>query len=382
MSDIDTESEETSRARVLPRKERTVSSSCAQDVHGLIKGGKPRTFSVYWPVGVTTNIAINFGGDRGPPNMAADLEVTSATVLQDETTDEEFQDASTEYFEKSNNLGDRPPTEVGEREDAPVQAEPICKASSPRVSESAVEPDSEGDADTAEGVVLTSRQFQEDVVKEETDEVSVGDEEDTGDGVALQTLVEGRLEDAEEAVIGDVLSDSGEGGMGKNESAEQVAVDGKQNEGSDLDDSESADEELAYEAETDSVHSEEEEVEQSRSNEEEAEENRSEEEEPEENRSEEEEEGERNRSEEEEEGEQNRSEEEEEGGQNRSEEEHEGEGSGWEEPVEEGDVDASEKKTSQPKDPSLVPRDNRYFLHDTRDVEETSEEAATEQDMQ
>lgn len=315
--------------------------------------------------------------------MAADLDGNFAPIIQDETADEDFQDASTESFEKENNVGEQSLTEVGGREDVAVQAEPICKESSPRVSGAAVELAGEGDADTTEGIVPSSNQSQEGAVKDETDEVLGGDDEDTEGKLKLveQQFVEERLEEAEQAVMEDVPGDRGEGEMGKSEPDEQVAVDNsEQKEGSDLGDSESSDEELAYEAETDSIHSEKE-AEQNRSEEEEeGEQSRSEEEEGQQNGSEEEEEGEQNRSGEEE-AERNRSEGEEEGEQNRSGEEVEAEGSGWEEPVEGGDVDADEKKTQQPRDPSLVPRDNRYFLHDMRDGE-ISGDVAAEQDTQ
>ena len=320
--------------------------------------------------------------------MAAEVKI-NAPFVQEESTNEEFHDANTEHLQKSSNLDDFQLTEGG----LAVQTEPVRKESSQHVSaETAVELATVRDRNTAETVALASNPPQEDV-KCERGEVLGGDADTENELAEQQFLEEGREED-EEAVVEDASNDSSESETAEeegnsltleNEPTERDAVgDSEQKEGSDFGDSGSTEEELAYEAKTDSSHSGEEESDQDKyDKEDEAEE----EEEGEQDKCDEEDEAEG----EEEEGEQDKCDEEdeakgeeEEGEQDKCNKEDKAEGDGWEEPAEgaDFDTDEKEKKTEKPKDPSVVPRDNRYFLHDMREGEEIREDDQDEQDTQ
>ena len=308
--------------------------------------------------------------------MAASMEA----IVQEDSPNEEFHDASTEYFHASNTLEDFQPI----KGDCGVQAESNHKENIPHLSETAAELTSgHGDRDTTDVANLSSTPPQEDVVMCEGDEVlgeGVANAED--DGTEQRILGDG-LEENKEVVTENVSSDSCEGETAgekgtsstvKSQPSEVVADNSEVKEDSEVDDSDSVEEELAYEARNDTSDNEEEEGEQDRGDEEESEGTSDNEEE----------EGEQDRGDKEE-SEGTSDNEEGEGDQDKG-DEKETEGDGWEEQelVEGADVDTGEKekKTEKPKDPSVVPRDNRYFLHDMREEEETREDDPKEQDTQ
>ena len=308
--------------------------------------------------------------------MAASMEA----IVQEDSTNEEFHDASTEYFHASNTLEDFQPI----KEDCGVQAESNHTENISHLSETAAELTSgHGDRDTTDVANLSSTPPQEDVVMCEGDEVlgeGVTNTED--DGTEQRILGDGLVEN-KEVVAENVSSDSCEGETAeekgtsstvKSQPSEVVVDNSEEKENSEVDDSDSVEEELAYEARNDTSDNEEEEGEQDNCDKEESEGTSDNEEE----------EGEQDRGDEEE-SEGNSDNEEGEGDQDKG-DEKETEGDGWEEQelVEGADVDTGEKekKTEKPKDPSVVPRDNRYFLHDMREEEETREDDPKEQDTQ
>ena len=304
--------------------------------------------------------------------MAAQAEA----IVQEGSTNEEFHDASTELFQTNTNLEELQPIEG----DCVVQTELVHKESTPHANDTAAEVTLDArESDTTDGADLSSTLPQEDVVKCEKDEVLGRSIEDSKEEPIQGQVLEVGGEEDKEVVAEGVSSDSSEGETAEEDGnsltvesgpTELVAIDdSEQKEGCDDDDNDSAEEDLAYEARLDSSHSEEEEDEQD-----------------------EEEEGEEEEVEEEEEEEVEEEEEEEEDGKQDEgvgEEDEcnkeEAEGDGWKEPAEGADVDNTdekEKKTEKPKDPSVVPRDNRYFLHDVREGEETGGDGPEEPDTQ
>ena len=306
--------------------------------------------------------------------MAASMEV----IGQEESTNEEFHDASTEYFHASNTLDDFQPT----KEDCGVQAESNHKENNPHLSETAAELTSgHGDRDTTDVASLSSIPPQEDVVMCEGDEVLGEGVTNAKDDGTEQRIFEDGHEENKEVVAENVSSDSSKGETAEEEGSSStvksqpnkvVADNSEDEDDSEVDDSDSVEEELAYEARNDTSDDEEEEGEQDKGDEEETEGTNDNEEE----------EGEQDKGDEEEK-EGTSDNEEEEGDQDKGDEE-ETEGDGSKEPVEGADIDTGEKekKTEKPKDPSIVPRDNRYFLHDVREEEETKEDDPKEQDTQ